>query len=121
VRLRAASPYLLTGLLVGAGVLHFVRPEFYDALIPPFLPNPRAWTYASGVLELACAAAVAAPRTRRAGGYATAALLVAVFPANVYSALEPGDLPRWAALARLPLQVPLVLWALQVGRDAQRD
>ena len=121
MRLRAASPYLLAALLGGAGVLHFVRPEFYDALIPPFLPNPRAWTYGSGVLELACAAAVAAPRTRRVGGYASAALLVAVFPANLYSVVEPGDLPRWAAVARLPLQIPLVLWALQVARAAGRD
>ena len=118
VRLRAASPYLLAVLLAGAGVLHFARPEFYDALIPPFLPNPRAWTYGSGVLELAAAVAVALPRTRRAGGYATAALFVAVFPANVYAAVEPGDLPRWAAVARLPLQVPLVLWAVQVARRA---
>jgi uncharacterized membrane protein len=120
VRLRTASPYLLAGLLAGAGVLHFVRPEFYDALIPPFLPNPRAWTYGSGVVELACAAAVAAPRTRRAGGYASALLFVAVFPGNIYAAVEPGDLPRWATIARLPLQVPLVLWGLQVARDSDR-
>ncbi len=105
-------------LLVGAGVLHFVRPEFYDALIPPFLPNPRAWTYASGVAELGCALAVAVPRTRRRGALATAVLFVAVFPANIYAAVEPGDLPRWAALARLPLQIPLVLWAYQVARRA---
>lgn len=118
--MRRLSPYLLSALLAGAGVLHVVRPDFYDALIPPFLPNPRAWTYGSAVLELAAAVAVALPRTRRIGGYATAALLVAVFPANLYSALEPGDLPRWAAIARLPLQVPLVLWALQVARDADR-
>lgn len=105
-------------LLVGTGVLHFVRPEFYDALIPPFLPSPRAWTYGSGVAELGCALAVAVPRTRRRGALATAVLFVAVFPANIYSAIEPGDLPRWAALARLPLQIPLVLWALQVARRA---
>ncbi len=116
-----ASPYLLAAVLAGAGVLHFVRPEFYDAIIPPFLPYPRAWTYGSGLLELACAAAVAAPSTRKAGGYATAALFVAVFPANIYAAIEPGDLPRWPAVARLPLQIPLVLWALQVARDAGRD
>lgn len=119
--MKRLSPYLLAALLAGAGVLHFVRPEFYDALIPPFLPNPRAWTYGSGVLELVAAGAVALPRTRKAGGYATAALFVAVFPANVYSAIDPGNLPRWAAIARLPLQIPLVLWALQVGRDARRD
>ncbi len=87
-------------------------------LIPPFLPAPRAWIYGSGVAELACAALVAVPRTRRSGGLASAALLVAVLPGNVWMAVEPGDVPRWAALARLPLQVPLVLWALRVRKRA---
>ena len=114
------SPYLLAVVMGAAGVLHFVTPEFYERLIPPFLGPPRPWIYASGVAEIACAAAVAVPRTRRLGGYATAALLAAVFPGNVYMAFEPGDLPRWAALLRLPLQVPLVLWGVQVGRDAGR-
>jgi uncharacterized membrane protein len=116
-RLRAASPYLLAALLAGAGATHFLVPGPYDAIVPPVLPGePRAWTYGSGVAELLVAAAVAAPRTRRTGATAAAVLLVAVFPANVYMALEPGDVPRWIALARLPLQVPLVLWALQVRR-----
>ena len=118
--LRRASPYVLAALLVGAGALHFVVPGAYDRLIPPFLPAPRALIYASGVAEVACGLLVAAPRTRRLGGLASAALFVAVFPGNVYLAFEPGDLPRWAAIARLPLQVPLVLWGLQVARDAAR-
>jgi uncharacterized membrane protein len=117
VRRRAASPYLLAGLLVGAGITHFVRPDFYDALVPPVLPGPtRAWVYGSGALELAVGALVALPRTRRRGALSAAALFVAVFPGNVYMAIEPGDVPRWAAIARLPLQVPLVLWAVQVAR-----
>ena len=114
-RLRTVSPYMLAAVIGGAGVTHFVSPAFYDALIPPFLPAPRAWIYGSGVVELACAAAVAVPATRRKGGLASAVLLVAVFPGNVYMAIEPGAVPRWIALARLPLQVPLVLWALSVA------
>lgn len=115
-RLRTASPYVLAAVLAGAGTLHFLRPEFFDSLVPPFLPpSQRAWTYASGVAELAVAAAVAVPATRQRGGLAAAALFVAVFPGNLYMAVEPGDVPRWAALARLPLQVPLVLWGLQVA------
>jgi len=115
-RLRAASPYLLAGLLAGAGTLHFVKPEFFDGLVPPLLPgSARSWTYASGVAEVAVAAAVALPVTRRRGGLAAALLFVAVFPGNVYSVVEPGDIPRWAAIVRLPLQVPLVLWGLQVA------
>ena len=113
------SPYALSAFLGAAGVLHFVMPGFYDALIPSFLPAPRAWIYASGVAELACAALVAVPRTRRTGGWASAALFVAVLPGNVWMAVEPGDVPRWVALARLPLQVPLVLWALRVAKRVE--
>lgn len=118
-RLRRASPWLLVALLAGGGTLHFLRPEPYDALIPPFLPEPRLWTWGSGVAELVCAAAVAHPRTRRAGALATALLFVAVFPGNVQMALDAASPSgRLVAYARLPLQVPLVLWALQVRRDA---
>jgi uncharacterized membrane protein len=117
VKLRTASPYLLATLLVGAGATHFVRPELYDALVPPLLPgSSRAWVYGSGLVEIAVGAAVAAPATRRGGALAAAALFVAVFPGNVYMAFEPGSVPRWAAIARLPLQVPLVLWALSLWR-----
>jgi len=115
-RAGSASPYLLATLLTATGVTHFVAPGFYDGLIPPFLPHPRAWIYGSGLAELACASAVVIPVSRRGGGLASAALFVAVFPGNLYLAIEPGDVPRWAALVRLPLQIPLVLWALQVAR-----
>jgi uncharacterized membrane protein len=117
-RLRSASPYLLAALLAGAGTTHFLAPEPYDAIVPSFLPAPRAWTYGSGVVELLVATAVAAPRTRRQGATAAAALFVVVFPANVQMALDPGEFPRWLAIVRLPLQIPLVLWALQVRRAA---
>ena len=115
-RRGTSSPYLLTALLALAGTTHLVRPGWYDGLVPPLLPGgARAWTLASGVVELLVACAVAAPRTRRAGGLAAAALFVAVFPGNVWMVVEPGGVPRWVALARLPLQVPLVLWGLQVA------
>lgn len=114
-RLRTASPYLLATVLGGSGVLHLLVPGVFDPLIPPFLPAPRAWVYGSGVVELVCSVAIALPATRRQGALASAVLLVAVFPGNVWMAVEPGDLPRWVAVARLPLQVPLVLWALSLA------
>lgn len=110
----------LAGLLGVSGVGHFARPGFFDAIVPRSLPGePRPWTYASGIAELGVATALAVPRTRRLGGYAAAALFVAVFPANVSMALRwSARSPREQAIAygRLPLQVPLVLWALRVGR-----
>jgi uncharacterized membrane protein len=111
----------LAALLGASGVLHFLRPRPYDAIVPRSLPgSSRTWTYASGVAELAVAAAVAHPRTRRLGGLAAAALFVGVFPANVKMAVDwrhaaPGC--RAMAFGRLPLQVPLVLWARKVARQ----
>lgn len=118
--------WLLNGLLGAGGVTHFAVPGPYDGLIPSFLPGwPRLWTYGSGVLELAIGAAVAHPTTRRRGAQAAALLFVAVFPANIKMAIDWSDrsLPEQAiAYARLPLQVPLVLWALSVARTAgQRE
>jgi len=116
-RLRTASPYLLAGLMTVTGFLHFVFPKPYDGIIPGFVPGPpRFWTYASGLLEWVCAAGVANPRTRRTAAVATALLFVAVFPANIQQAVHAHGTGRWVAYARLPLQVPLVLWALQVRR-----
>lgn len=107
--------------MLGAGALHFLKPEPYDGLIPGWLPGPpSAWVYGSGLIELGCGLLLLPRRTRRWGATATAVLLVAVFPANVEMAVNPGDTPRWLAIARLPLQVPLVLWALQVRRASGR-
>lgn len=121
-RLRSASPYLLAATLTTTGVLHFVVPEPYDGLIPEWLPgSARSWVLGSGIAELACAAGLYLPRTRRHAAAATALLFVAVFPGNIEMAVHPGDTPRWLALARLPLQIPLLLWALQVRRASARD
>lgn len=116
---RPSSAHGLAGLLATAGVLHFVKPQFFDAIVPKALPNPRLWTYLSGVAELAVAAAIANPRTRRRGATAAALLFVAVFPANVQNAVDakPGT-ERVVTAIRLPLQIPLVAWALSVRRTA---
>ena len=119
-RLRAASPQLLASLLTLTGALHFVLPKPFDEIVPGYVPgSARLWTYTSGVAELVCAAGLLSRRTRRPAATATALLLVAVFPANIQQAIDTDGTGRWLALARLPLQVPLVLWALQVRRRAE--
>ncbi|HTD49459.1 MAG TPA: hypothetical protein VK771_02600 [Acidimicrobiia bacterium] len=118
-----AAAWGLAALLGGAGVAHFVRPGFFDAIVPHALPGPpRAWTYLSGLAELACAAGTARPCTRRAGATAAAFVFVAVFPANVQMAVDWRARPvieRVFAYGRLPLQVPLVVWALRVRSDSR--
>lgn len=109
---RSVTPALVAALLVVGGAGHFVVPGTYARIVPPLLGHPRAWVYASGVVEVVAGTLLAGRRTRRVGGYASAAVLVAIFPANVQHALEQGGL-WWA---RLPLQAPLVWWALREAR-----
>ena len=102
----------------------FVATKAFADIVPPQLPSPVALVYASGAAELACAVGLAIPRTRRAAGWATAALFVAVFPGNVQMALDGGDRStayQAVVYARLPLQVPLVVWAVSVARHRQRS
>jgi uncharacterized membrane protein len=113
----------LVALMGGAGLTHFTNPGFYEPIVPRRLGSPRAWVLASGVVELAAAALVARRRTRRIGGLLAAATLVGVFPANVKAALDRGmthlDPPMSSpavAWLRLPVQAPLIVWALRVAR-----
>ncbi|WP_232528756.1 hypothetical protein [Mycetocola zhujimingii] len=102
------------------GAIHFVRPSVFDPIVPRALPGPsRFWTVASGVAEWALALLAWNRPTRNLAGLLSAAFLVAVFPANVRTVgiLRRKPWPaRLIALARLPLQLPLVALALRVGR-----
>jgi uncharacterized membrane protein len=112
--------YVMGPLYIIAGVMHFVVPELYVQIVPPFLPGRLALVYLSGVAEIAVGIGLLIPRTRRYAAWATIALLVAIFPANVYMAThgvviegvpgggDPSQLVRWG---RLPLQGVLILWA----------
>ena len=110
--------------LIGMGLLHFAAPKGFDAIIPPELPfAPRTLTYASGVAELVIGAGLLYPRTRRLSALAAAGLFVAVFPANLHTARVVAGKPlpvRLMALARLPLQAPLILTAWRIFRRHQR-
>lgn len=115
---------VLAALLATSGTLHLVRPGVFRPLIPRSLGDPDPWVLGSGVAELACAGALAVPATRQVGGLASAALLVGVFPGNVTMAVRSRpDARSWVgrpavAWTRLPLQVPLVAWAIAVARRA---
>jgi uncharacterized membrane protein len=112
-------------VFVLAGILHFVIPHTYEAIVPDWLPAHRALVYASGVAEIAGGAATMHPRTRRLGGLLSVATLLAVFPANVHMALHaqryhvPGG--QLALILRLPLQVLLIAWARAAGEDRSRS
>jgi len=112
--------YLMGAGLIASGILHFVTPKGFDSIIPDEIPvSKRALTYASGVAELAIGAGLLLPPSRRVSALAAALLFVAVFPANVNTVRVFKDRPigyRIAAIARLPLQVPMITTAVRVFR-----
>jgi len=116
------AAYRIAALLLGVGTTHFVAPKPYDTIIPAELPgSPRLYTYVSGVAEVTIGALLLARRTRRLAALAAAALFVGVFPANINMVRLWWDKPwpmRIVALARLPLQIPMITEALKVSRNA---
>jgi uncharacterized membrane protein len=109
---------LLAAALGASGALHLARPRTYEWLVPPELGPARPWVLGSGVAEIAVAALLAAPGTRRAGGRLAAALLVSFVPAHLHTFRVVDDPALTAAAAvRLPLQIPLVRAALKVARE----
>ncbi|HEY1793890.1 MAG TPA: DoxX family membrane protein [Opitutaceae bacterium] len=105
---------LLAVFFVGAGLNHFRVPAVYAAMIPPWLPWPDGLNLIAGACEVLGGIGVLVPRTRIAAGWGLAALLVAVFPANLHVALVgsmPGSsLSRALLWLRLPFQAVLVAW-----------
>lgn len=122
--------YLLALFMTGAGINHFVNPAFYVALIPPFLPAPELLNYLSGAAEIVCGLGLLWPRYRRWAAWGIIAILIAVYPANIYHAASGGldhpDLPESMADAtmawvRLPFQLVFLAWAWWLTRpDADR-
>jgi uncharacterized membrane protein len=111
----------LLALILGAsGVVHLVRPRAYEPLMPSWVPAHREVILVSGVAELACAAGLAIPATRRPAGWASALLLLGVYPGNIKMAADAASSRsvgfKLAAFTRLPLQLPMVRWALRAAR-----
>lgn len=126
-RRRAASRLAIAALFVAAGVMHFVIPRSYAAIVPPTLPAPLLLVYASGACEILGGAGVLIPRTRRWAAIGLIALLAAVFPANVQMLLNAvaAGKPGWQIVLltlRLPLQIVLMwfVWWAAGRREANR-
>ena len=115
------SPLALAALMVAAGLLHFVIPRSYQRIVPRFLGHAALLVAASGIVEMLSGGLIAVPRTRRAGAALAFAVLVLVWPANVQMALDgglPDRVSTTVAWIRVPLQIPLLVWAWRVARRA---
>ncbi len=108
-----------------AGAFHFLSPAPYLKIMPPALPWPLALVYISGVAEIAGGVGLLIPRLRRAASLGLVALLIAVFPANVYMAvahvrMTANPVPEWLPWARLPLQALLIWWVIYAGGPSSK-
>jgi uncharacterized membrane protein len=116
------TAHRVAAMLLGIGTVHFLAPKPFDTIVPAELPgDARLYTYASGVAEIATGALLVPRRTRRPAALAAVVLFICVFPANVNMVRLWWGKPwpmRIAALARLPLQIPMIITALKIRRNS---
>ncbi len=118
-RFKLAGLVLMIVLYLGAGINHFIRPGFYLAIMPPWIPFHAAMVFISGVAEVLLAILLIFPATRKPAAWGIIFLLIAVFPANVQmmiNYINEGNPKTWISVVRLPLQFVLVLWAYVYAR-----
>ncbi len=125
-RRSSRTALALAAFMLVAGLAHFAFPRAYQRIVPRMVGDPAFWVRWSGVAEIVCAALVVHRPTRRVGALATIAVLLAVFPANVKMALDGGVPGRpfplgspVMAWARLPLQLPMIVWAWRVAASSR--
>jgi uncharacterized membrane protein len=110
--MRTILRWLAAAFFVVAGMFHFLRPELYLQIMPPYFPAPQLLVAVSGVAEIAGGIGLLIRPLRRAAGWGLIALLIAVFPANIYMLQHPGQFhfAPWMLWARLPLQGVFIAW-----------
>jgi len=116
-----AARCLLAAFFICAGILHFAIPNLYVRIVPPALPAPGILVSLSGLAEILGGFGLLLQYTRRIAARGLTALLIAVFPANLYVAIAHVPFPgiageSWAQWLRVPLQFPLILWTLAYAR-----
>lgn len=108
-----------------AGIAHFANPDFFNDIVPPWLPpNEFFWTYASGVAEVMIGLMLLRQATRRRGALAAIWLFVCVYPANLYMTWDWRDRPageQFVSWARLPLQFVLIWWAWRIAQQNKEE
>ncbi|MFT5064213.1 MAG: putative membrane protein [Gammaproteobacteria bacterium] len=110
--LQKVSIAIISSFFLIGGIGHFVVPQFFIDIVPPYLPYPEALVYISGVFEILGALGLFLPQTRQWAGYGLIALSVCVFPANIHMAMNPALFPEQSAFAlqfvRPPIQLVLI-------------
>lgn len=87
-----ASTLALSAFFTGAGIAHFARPDFFEAVVPDWVPDKKLANHVSGAAEIALGLGLLPNRTRRASAWGLLGLLAAVYPANIDAAVNGVDI-----------------------------
>jgi len=100
-------------LYIAAGINHFFMPKFYLKIIPPALPFPKLINWISGAAEFFLGLLLLVPAYTTLAAWGIIALLIAVYPANIYHFMKGWKKKKlvWILALRLPLQFLLIWWA----------
>ena len=115
-KIKTISIIIMTLFYIGAGINHFINPDWFVRIVPPILPFKITIVYISGIFEVILGCLLIFPKTRFIAGWGLILLLLAVYPANIYVALTNGkamDTTTMLAWARLPFQfvfIGLAYW-----------
>ena len=118
--LKLIAILIMAYFYISVGIKHFTEPEWFLQIYPPFLPFGLAAVYVSGFFEVLFGIMLLIPKTRYYAGWGLIALLIAVFPANIYLAYTNGaamDIPAAAAWGRLPFQALFIGLAYWHSKD----
>jgi uncharacterized membrane protein len=106
--------YVMAVVYILAGLNHFRVPRLYLKIIPTYFPNPRLLNIVSGFFEVALGILLCIPNTSSYAAVGIIALLIAVFPANLFMYQNENarlGFSKWILILRLPLQIVLIFWA----------
>ena len=121
--IKLISKWIFGAAFVLAGANHFINPDFYLKMMPPFLPAPLFLIYLSGIFEIALGVLLLVPRFSRFAAFGLILLLIAVFPANIYMAINAqmfAEFSPIALYARLPIQFLLIGWAYLYAKSEKQ-
>ncbi|MBC8173876.1 MAG: DoxX family protein [Chitinophagales bacterium] len=121
--MRNVSVYVMAVLYIIAGSFHFVRPEFYESIMPSYIPFHRSVIYISGILEIILGVLLIPKVARRFAAAGIIFLLIVVFPANIQMSINyyrTNEPYLWLTIVRLPLQFVLIWWAYAFVKKKKR-
>ena len=119
--MKNSKTAIIAGIIfIIAGINHFIIPNFYMEIMPPYLPYPLMLIYLSGVAEVICGILLIISKTRKIGAWLTIALLIAIFPANIQMSIDElnnAGVLFYASIVRLPLQFLLIYWVYRFTKE----